>query len=84
MKEINSAFSDQIENIQQQLRKQGIPSVSLLHCASSSSTSYLPSLGHMKGDFPVSEDVADRCLSLPMSPYLPESDQGSVIKAITT
>jgi dTDP-4-amino-4,6-dideoxygalactose transaminase len=28
MKEINSAFSDQIENIQQQLRKQGIPSVS--------------------------------------------------------
>jgi dTDP-4-amino-4,6-dideoxygalactose transaminase len=38
-------------------------------------------MGQMKGDFPVSEDVADRCLSLPMSPCLSEEDQKQVIDA---
>ncbi|MEO0415767.1 MAG: DegT/DnrJ/EryC1/StrS family aminotransferase, partial [Verrucomicrobiota bacterium] len=38
-------------------------------------------LGHQKGDFPVTEAVAEKCLSLPMSPYLSEADQAQVISA---
>jgi UDP-2-acetamido-2-deoxy-ribo-hexuluronate aminotransferase len=39
-------------------------------------------LGYLKGDFPVSENLADRCLSLPMSPYLSFEDQEKVINAL--
>jgi UDP-2-acetamido-2-deoxy-ribo-hexuluronate aminotransferase len=35
-------------------------------------------LGHQPGDFPVSEHVAAHCLSLPMSPYLTQTDQKTV------
>lgn len=34
------------------------------------------------GDFPVTEKVATRCLSLPMSPYLTNEEQEKVIQAI--
>ena len=37
------------------------------------------SLNYIRGDFPESEDIADRVISLPMHPYLEESDQGQVI-----
>ncbi|MDF1852104.1 MAG: DegT/DnrJ/EryC1/StrS family aminotransferase [Verrucomicrobiales bacterium] len=40
------------------------------------------SLGYEKGDFPVTEQVSDRCLSLPMSPYLGAEDQEKVISAV--
>jgi UDP-2-acetamido-2-deoxy-ribo-hexuluronate aminotransferase len=73
-------LSDKRETIQETLKLQGIPSVSYytvpLHLQP-----VFASLGHEKGDFPVSEDVADRCLSLPMSPYLSEEDQKQVIDA---
>lgn len=39
-------------------------------------------LGHEKGDFPVTEQVANQCLSLPMSPYLSAEDQEIVAHAI--
>ena len=39
-------------------------------------------LGHRKGEFPVTEGVADRCLSLPMSPYLTEAEQDEVAAAL--
>jgi UDP-2-acetamido-2-deoxy-ribo-hexuluronate aminotransferase len=39
-------------------------------------------LGHKPGDFPVSEQIAAECLSLPMSPYLTEEEQQSVAKAM--
>jgi UDP-2-acetamido-2-deoxy-ribo-hexuluronate aminotransferase len=39
-------------------------------------------LGQKKGDFPVTEKVANQCLSLPMSPYLSTQDQSQVIDAI--
>jgi len=35
-------------------------------------------LGYHPGDFPVSEHVAAHCLSLPMSPYLTQTDQEAV------
>lgn len=40
------------------------------------------SLGHGKGSFPVSEAAAGRVLSLPMHPYLLESEQQQVVQAI--
>ena len=39
-------------------------------------------LGHAKGDFPVTELVSDRCLSLPMNPYLTEEEIDRVCKAV--
>ena len=39
-------------------------------------------LGYQKGDFPVTESVAERCLSLPMSPYISVGDQEAVATAI--
>ena len=40
------------------------------------------SLGYSKGDFPVTENLADQCLSLPMGPYLTEEDQGEVMETL--
>ena len=39
-------------------------------------------LGHVKGDFPVTEMVSDRCLSLPMNPYLTEEEIDRVCQAV--
>ena len=39
-------------------------------------------LGYKEGDFPVSEQVAAHCLSLPMSPYLTQKDQEAVAAAL--
>jgi UDP-2-acetamido-2-deoxy-ribo-hexuluronate aminotransferase len=39
-------------------------------------------LNYQKGDFPVAEQVADQCLSLPMSPYLSETDQQAIVHAL--
>ena len=39
-------------------------------------------LGYMKGDFPVTEMVSDRCLSLPMNPYLSEEEIDRVCQAV--
>ncbi|HCU87324.1 MAG TPA: aminotransferase DegT [Verrucomicrobiales bacterium] len=39
-------------------------------------------LGHVPGDFPVTESIAAQCLSLPMSAYLSDEDQHRVIDAL--
>jgi UDP-2-acetamido-2-deoxy-ribo-hexuluronate aminotransferase len=39
-------------------------------------------LGHKGGDFPITEKVANECLSLPMSPYLSSQDQSYVFDAL--
>ena len=39
-------------------------------------------LGYSKGDFPVTEMVSDRCLSLPMNPYLTENELDRVCQAV--
>jgi len=39
-------------------------------------------LGYQKGDFPVSDDCAERIFSLPMHPYLEEDDQQRIAKVI--
>lgn len=39
-------------------------------------------LGYRKGDFPVSEDVSTRILSLPMHPYLEVEEQERIVSAL--
>jgi len=39
-------------------------------------------LGYRKGDFPVSEDLAQRVFSLPMHPYLDESEQRRIAEIL--
>jgi UDP-2-acetamido-2-deoxy-ribo-hexuluronate aminotransferase len=61
------------------LKSRGIPSVAYytgpLHLQGA-----FADLGHQPGDFPVSEHVAAHCLSLPMSPYLTQTDQEAVAR----
>ncbi|MCF6310214.1 MAG: DegT/DnrJ/EryC1/StrS family aminotransferase [Sulfurimonas sp.] len=40
------------------------------------------SLGYSEGDFPVSEKISSQIMSLPMSPYLTETEQDYIVKAI--
>jgi dTDP-4-amino-4,6-dideoxygalactose transaminase len=39
-------------------------------------------LGYKKGDLPVSEEIAEHILSLPMYPELSKSDQRVVVRAV--
>ena len=86
--QINTSFyaqytilTDEREEIQQSLKEKDIPSVSYysvpLHLQP-----VFKNLGYKEGDFPVSEKVANQCLSLPMNPYLKNKEQESVIDAI--
>lgn len=72
---------DDRDAVQSQLKASDVPSVPYyavpLHLQP-----VFESLGHSKGDFPVTEKVSDQCLSLPMSPYLSEADQDQVISAL--
>jgi UDP-2-acetamido-2-deoxy-ribo-hexuluronate aminotransferase len=73
-------LSEQRESIQSSLKDKDIPSVSYysvpLHLQP-----VFNDLGYKAGDFPVTERIANQCLSLPMSPYLSEEDQKQVIDA---
>jgi len=74
-------LSSDRDALQARLKKAGIPSVAYyakpLHLQP-----VFEHLGHKLGDFPVTESVADQCLSLPMSAYLTEAQQGQVVTAI--
>ncbi len=74
-------LSDDRKALSQKLQAAGIPSVAYyttpLHLQGA-----FADLRYKPGDFPVAEDVASRCLSLPMSPYITLADQERVAKAI--
>ncbi len=74
-------LSEQREQIKQSLKEKEIPSVSYysvpLHLQP-----VFKNLGHQAANFPVAEQVANQCLSLPMSPYLKKSEQNEVIDSI--
>ena len=73
-------LSEQRKSIQSSLKDKDIPSVSYysvpLHLQP-----VFKDLGYKADDFPITERVANQCLSLPMSPYLSEEDQKQVIDA---
>lgn len=76
-----TVLCDDRDAVQASLQEQGIPSVAY-YAAPLHLQPVFSALGHERGDFPVTESVSDRSLSLPMSPYLAEEDQSRVIDAL--
>ncbi|MFP6602468.1 MAG: DegT/DnrJ/EryC1/StrS family aminotransferase, partial [Pirellulaceae bacterium] len=78
---IYTILTPQRDALQARLKEAGIPSVAYyavpLHLQPVFSY-----LNYQKGDFPVAEQVAAQCLSLPMSAYLDKEDQKAIVKAI--
>ena len=74
-------LSDERDAMQKRLAEKEIPSVAYysvpLHLQP-----VFADLGHKPGDFPVTESVAEQGLSLPMSPYVSESDQDRIANEI--
>jgi len=73
--------NDHRTTIQKALKKAGIPTAIYypkpLHLQQA-----FASLGYKKGDFPVSESHAERIFSIPMHPFLNESDQERITEAL--
>ena len=78
-----SILTDSREQIQAALKSENIPSVVYYpipcHLASA-----FKNLGYKKGDFPVSEDTANRIMSLPMHPYLENETIQKIASVIKT
>lgn len=66
----------------QHLKLAGIPSM-VYYAKPLHLQGALAYLGHERGDFPVSEEVSDRIISLPMHPYLSADDQDRIISCLT-
>jgi UDP-2-acetamido-2-deoxy-ribo-hexuluronate aminotransferase len=73
-------LSEDRDQLSANLKEAGIPSVSYyavpLHLQP-----VFENLGHQKGDFPVTERVANQGLSLPMNPYLTDKEIAQVCAA---
>ena len=67
--------------IQESLKNRNIPSVSY-YTVPLHQQPVFERLDYREGDFPVSEKIANLCLSLPMSPYLSNDDQDLIIETI--
>ena len=76
-----SILSDQRDQIQQHLREQGIPTC-IFYQKPLHLQSVFEFLNYKKGDFPISEAVSYKVISLPMHPYLEEEQQQQVINAV--
>tara|TARA_B110000438_G_scaffold224567_1_gene218371 strand:+ start:6114 stop:7232 length:1119 start_codon:yes stop_codon:yes gene_type:complete len=76
-------FNDRVtrDKIQDELKKNNIPSV-IYYPISGHLQSGYSYLNYKKGDFPISESLGDRILSLPMHPYLEEKDVNKIVGAI--
>jgi len=78
-----SLLHPQRDKVIAQLKRQGIPTAiyypTPLHLQEA-----FAHLGYREGDFPISEDVADRIFSIPMHPYLAREDQDKIIDIINS
>jgi UDP-2-acetamido-2-deoxy-ribo-hexuluronate aminotransferase len=78
---IYTVLTPQRDVLQARLKEAGIPSVAYyavpLHLQPVFSL-----LNYQKGDFPVAEQVAAQCLSLPMGAWLEETNQQTVVHAL--
>jgi UDP-2-acetamido-2-deoxy-ribo-hexuluronate aminotransferase len=76
-----SVLSDQRQALQDKLKTAGIPTAIYyplpLHLQGA-----FEHLGYKSGDFPISEKISGKIFSLPMHPYLKESDQQKIIATI--
>lgn len=73
--------SSQREQLQSYLKEQGIPTM-IYYPKPMHLQSAFAELGYRKGDFPVSESLCERVVSLPMHPYLDDSDIHFVSNAV--
>tara|TARA_Y100000590_G_scaffold462361_1_gene626261 strand:- start:1909 stop:2214 length:306 start_codon:yes stop_codon:yes gene_type:complete len=69
------------EKVIMSLRKEGIPSMVYYKIPVHLQKGYIK-YGYGNGDFPVSEEISNKILSLPMHPYLSEEDQDKIINVI--
>jgi UDP-2-acetamido-2-deoxy-ribo-hexuluronate aminotransferase len=69
-------------NIQNELKNNNIPSVVYYPISGHLQSGY-NYLNYKKGDFPVSEDLGGRILSLPMHPYLEEEEIDIIVRIIS-
>jgi UDP-2-acetamido-2-deoxy-ribo-hexuluronate aminotransferase len=76
-----SILADKRDDLQKVLREKNIPTVVYYSKPLHQQTAFT-NLGYESGDFPVSEDVASRILSLPMHPYLKDTDQALIAEEI--
>lgn len=67
--------------LQQVLAQAGVPTAVYYPKPLHLQTAYM-GLGYDEGDFPASEDVAQRIVSLPMGPYVREEDQAAIAGAL--
>jgi UDP-2-acetamido-2-deoxy-ribo-hexuluronate aminotransferase len=81
---VNAQYTIEVENrdkFQEEMKRSGIPTTvhypEALHLQPA-----LAYLGHREGDFPVAEAAAKQVVSLPMHPYLTESDLAHVTGAV--
>lgn len=74
-------LSEDRDSLRVQLRAADVPSVAYytvpLHLQP-----VFAGLNYGHGNFPVTEKIADQCLSLPMSAYLPDAEQQRVVEAL--
>ncbi len=78
-----SVQSNNREGIRAALQKQGIPVAVFYPIPIHLSTAY-QFLGHKTGDFPISEAASKRIFSLPMHPYLSESEIQLIAEVIAS
>jgi UDP-2-acetamido-2-deoxy-ribo-hexuluronate aminotransferase len=74
---------EQRDELQSRLKDAGIPTA-IYYPKSLHLQTAFSSLGYESGDFPVSEDTANRIFSLPMHPYLSEADQERILRVLTS
>ncbi|MBD3321857.1 MAG: aminotransferase class I/II-fold pyridoxal phosphate-dependent enzyme [Chitinivibrionales bacterium] len=74
-------LSDRRDQILAKLQDAGIPTAIYYPKPLHLQDAFAP-LGHAKGDFKVSESIADRIFSVPFHPYLEKEDQQRIIKAV--
>ena len=66
---------------QQKLNARGVPTMIYYPKTLHEQKAFAP-LGYMRGDFPVSEAMADRVFSLPMHPYLEDAQIDAIVEAL--
>jgi UDP-2-acetamido-2-deoxy-ribo-hexuluronate aminotransferase len=66
---------------EERMKAQGVPTA-VHYPVSLHQQPVFANLGHQTGDFPVSERIASRVVSLPMHPYLDEATQDQVVAAV--
>lgn len=72
---------DRRNECQSRMKRAGIPTAVYYPTPLHLQTAFA-GLGYKKGDFPVSESVSARIMSLPMHPYLSSADQEMIVSAM--